>query len=211
MRDAAGELADGLHLLALREILLQRALLGGVEREDDGAGGFARLRLGGRDEEARGARGVADQGEIDGRDIGRAFARRRYGGAQRGMVAIDDATVDRGPVVAIGRLQRGGGEPGEGAIGAQDITGDVNRGDRHRRRIEDAGKARLGGAGVLGAAARVAGLGFQHQRARRAGKTLMRKGDAMQQSRGQEAALPALEIDVEDFRRDFARLAGHYG
>ena len=37
MRDAAGELADRLHLLALREILLQRALLGRVEREDGGA------------------------------------------------------------------------------------------------------------------------------------------------------------------------------
>ncbi len=37
VRDAAGELADRLHLLALREILLQRALLGGVERDDVGA------------------------------------------------------------------------------------------------------------------------------------------------------------------------------
>ena len=35
VRDAAGELADRLHLLALRELLLERALLGDVEGIDD--------------------------------------------------------------------------------------------------------------------------------------------------------------------------------
>ena len=35
VRDAAGELADRLHLLLLRELVLQRALLGGLERIDD--------------------------------------------------------------------------------------------------------------------------------------------------------------------------------
>ena len=36
VRDAAGELADRLHLLALRELRLERALLGRLERVDDG-------------------------------------------------------------------------------------------------------------------------------------------------------------------------------
>ena len=40
VRDAAGELADRLHLLALREFQLQRLLLGGVDDIEDGA--FAR-------------------------------------------------------------------------------------------------------------------------------------------------------------------------
>ena len=45
--DAAGELADRLHLLALDEALLQRALLGGVEGEDERARPFVVLRFGG--------------------------------------------------------------------------------------------------------------------------------------------------------------------
>ncbi len=65
VRDAAGELADGLHLLALRELLLQRALLGDVEGIDDHrllAAGALGHRV---DEEARAALALADAGHVD--------------------------------------------------------------------------------------------------------------------------------------------------
>ena len=41
MRDAAGELADRLHLLRLRELVLQRAPFGGLQRVHDGGFGVA--------------------------------------------------------------------------------------------------------------------------------------------------------------------------
>ncbi len=41
VRDAAGELADGLHLLRLRELRFERPLLGGLQQIDDGGLGIA--------------------------------------------------------------------------------------------------------------------------------------------------------------------------
>ena len=48
VRDPAGELADRLHLLTLREVLLQRALLGRVEGEDGRARALVACRIGRR-------------------------------------------------------------------------------------------------------------------------------------------------------------------
>ena len=42
VRHAAGQLSDGFHLVALRELQLERLLLGGVDHIEDGA--FARPR-----------------------------------------------------------------------------------------------------------------------------------------------------------------------
>ena len=72
MRDAAGELADRLHLLALREVLLQGALFGGVERENDRVRAFVAGRIGGRDEEARRTRRArALERHVERRDVAR--------------------------------------------------------------------------------------------------------------------------------------------
>ena len=144
VRDAAGELADRLHLLALREILLQRALFGGVEREHDRARAFAALRIGGRDEEARRSRSPRPRSP---RRPARCRPCLRCAAAiaarSAGVVALGDAAIDRGPRFAGAGLQRGGRELGEGAVGAQHEAARVDRRDRHRRRIEDARESHL--------------------------------------------------------------------
>ena len=88
MRDAAGELADRLHFLALREILLQHALFGRVERENGRAGAFVAAGIGGRDEEARRAFALAMQPGVDRDDVALAFAGRgdRLAQVRRGRV-----------------------------------------------------------------------------------------------------------------------------
>ncbi len=204
--DAAGELADRLHLLALREVLLQRALLGGVEREHDGAGAFVAMRVRGGDEEARRAGALALQRDVDGRDVALAFARCGDRLTQRRAIALGDAAIDRGTAFAGARLQRKRSEPCEGAVGAQDDALQVDRGDRHRRRIEESREANFGGAQIL--ALVFARRAVEHQRARGAGQPGAGKGDAMQQTHRQELALPALEIDVEAFGRHFSGSAG---
>ena len=115
VRDAAGELADRLHLLPLREILLQRLLLGHVERDDADAGAVAAARFGLGDEEAHGAFALALQRRVDRGDVGLAFRRRGDGGLQRRVVALGDGVVER-RAAALHRRRR---EPGEGAVGAR--------------------------------------------------------------------------------------------
>ena len=70
VRDAAGELADRLHLLPLREILLQGALLGRVEREHDGAVAFAALRVRRGKKQPRRMRPLARDRDVDRGDLG---------------------------------------------------------------------------------------------------------------------------------------------
>ena len=77
MRDAAGELADRLHFLALHEVLLQGALLGGVEGEDRRARALVAARIGRRDEEARRTRRArALERNVERGDLARALGGR---------------------------------------------------------------------------------------------------------------------------------------
>ena len=90
VRDAAGELADRLHLLLLCDLVFQRALLGGVERVDDRGFLIALLLLDRGDEEAGRALARAVERGIDRRDLAlpggglaqRCFER-RHGRARR--------------------------------------------------------------------------------------------------------------------------------
>ena len=66
VRHAAGELADGLHLLRLGELRLQRPLLGGVERINDRDLAVLALVLYRGDEQAGGAGALAGQRDLDG-------------------------------------------------------------------------------------------------------------------------------------------------
>ena len=96
VRDAAGELADGLHLLALREVLLQGALLGGVEREEGRARALVAARIGGRDEEPRRTRGARPlERDVEGRDFALALGRRLDRCAQGGAIALGDKVENR--------------------------------------------------------------------------------------------------------------------
>ena len=105
VRDAAGELTDRLHFLALREIFLQRALLGRVERDDVGARALAAMRLGGGDEEAHRPLALPSDGRVNRGDVGFALGcggDRRF---QHGVIALGDGAEQRvapPPFIAAG-------------------------------------------------------------------------------------------------------------
>jgi hypothetical protein len=65
VRDAAGELADGLHLLALGNLHLERALLGGVDGVGDRRLTFALRPLNGAQIDAAAPVLVALKGDVD--------------------------------------------------------------------------------------------------------------------------------------------------
>ena len=206
VRDAAGELADRLHLLALREILLQRALLGGVEREDGRARALVAARIGGRDEEARRARRPrALERDVERRDLALALGGRRDRRAQGRVIALGDkAKIDSRPLAAS-LFSAAWARRAKAALGRSTAPGGVHRGDRHRRRIEDAGEAHLGRAQVF--ALDLARRAVDHQRAGGAGRAVAGEGDLVQDAHRQQPALAGLEVDVELLRRHFARRA----
>ncbi len=89
MRDAAGELADRLHFLRLREILLQRALLGRVERKERRARSVALVRtreMNRRAERSPSPASVTSSGAASACDPGR-----RQRGPQRVAIALQNA------------------------------------------------------------------------------------------------------------------------
>ena len=123
------------------------------------------------------------------------------------MIALRDAAKDRGPDLAGRRLQSPGRQTRKSAVGSPHESVRVHRGDRHRRRIEDSRKPNFGGAQIL--ARGLARASIEHQRARRAGKTLAGERDAVENADRQEAPASAFQIDVELLGRHFARPAGN--
>ena len=105
----------------------ERALLGRVEREDDRARAFAACVSAAEMKKPRGSARVVQRQTSIGRDVGLAFAGRRDRGAQRRLVALGDAAENGGPRVAGPRLERGGRQLGEGAVGAQHEAVGVDR------------------------------------------------------------------------------------
>ena len=110
VRDPACELTDRLHFLALREVLLQRALLGRIESEHDRTRALVTAGVGGGDEQAGRARRLSCLQRYVERSN---FAPTRGGGgnrlAQRGMVALRHEGEDR--QLSSGR-RRTSGRPG---------------------------------------------------------------------------------------------------
>ena len=209
MRDAAGKLSDRLHLLRLRELLLQLALLRGVERIDHRAA-TARFLVG-REEEARRSdrrAGAVLEHRVDRLDVALSLESGDDRGLQRGAVALADAVEQWPAGIALGgrRLEGVGEEPGESGVGAAHASGVVERRDRHRRRIEEACEFDLDGAQIL--LRLLAGSAVERERARAARRAVLSEGDAMQEAHGQRAAIPALEIEIDLLRADLARRAG---
>ena len=210
MRDAAGELADRLHLLALREVLLQSALFGGVEREHGSACAFVAPRIGGGDEEAgRARRARALERNVERRDVPLALSGRLDRCSQRGMVTLGDQAKDRRASRAGMGFERVRSEPGKGGVGTQQRAGGVESGDRDRGRIEDPREADFGRPQIL--APDLGRRAIDDHRARGAGRAIAGKGDPMQDAHRQQPALARLQVDVEGLRRDVARLARHHG
>ncbi len=156
MRDAARELADGLHLLRLRELHLERFLLGRVDQIDDQRRALARI-------DARGAEladplCIAQQVNIDRgpRQLARSRAAQQF---------VDGRAIVLGHEI---------GEPhpafdaladaclARGAAGIVDPAFLIDRRNADRRIVEEARKPHLGIAGRhLGL---VAGRPVEHQR-----------------------------------------------
>ena len=188
VRDAAGELADRLHLLALGEILLQRALLGGVEREDGRARALVALRIGGRDEEARRTRGArrlqrrrraARSRPCPGRPRRSPRAGRR-GRARRRRSKIDSRPGRVGlaarPARAA-RRRRWSAAPRPSASTAAIAIG-----------VELKMRANRTSAARRSSPLLVAGRAVDHQRARGTGRAVAGKGDLVQDAHRQDAA-----------------------
>ena len=96
VRDVAGEPPDRLHLLLLIDLVLERALLGGLERVDDRRLPVALLLvLDGGDEEARKALARAGERGVDRGDLALPFRRLSDRGFERAAVALGDDGEDR--------------------------------------------------------------------------------------------------------------------
>ena len=88
VRDAAGQLADRLHLLRLRELRLQCALLGRVGGKDDGGFAIRLALLDGGDEEAAEAPGFSRKRDFEGGDVALPVRRLCDRGIERGAVSL---------------------------------------------------------------------------------------------------------------------------
>ena len=146
VRDAAGQRADRVHLLRLRHLCFERLLLGDVDRIDDRR--FLRRLIALVDDgvhiEAEMPRLVGRMQRIDRRDVALPV----LGGVQRiaqprPLGGMDDRFEKR-PVLHVVLRHDTGEEFQERRVGAQNPAVAVDRGDRHRRIVEEAGKAHRG-------------------------------------------------------------------
>ena len=146
VRDAAGKLADRLHLLALRHLGFQRLLLGCVHRVDDGRllgrrhvchAGLSRHRVD-EDTQMLFLRARFQHG-VERFDLGLAGARR----CERLMEPFHRVAVQQRleEDMALQRVRIGDGaeQVHERRVGPQDPAILVERCDRHRRGIEESG------------------------------------------------------------------------
>ena len=198
VRDAAGELAHGLHLLALRHLDLERLLLGQLDGIDDRRflGAVAAGAVGdGVDVEADVPLLVAGQHGIDRRDVGLPLLgfveRRREGGA---VAFMDDRVEPHPPVDRIAVDDRG--EQGqERCVGPDDAPALVDAGNRHRRRVEEAGEPDLGcpqvGRGILAQRA------VEHDGAARSDRPLAGRADAVHETHRQRFAGHGGEVEID--------------
>ena len=199
VRDAAGELADHVHLLRLVDLVLQRAPLGGLQHIDDGGLGLALVLLDRGDEELPPALLGAVEHRLDRRDIALPLG----GLVDRRDQQIAVARVDGGEDRLAGRAV--GAEAlrqlGEAGIGADHRAGAVHGRNRHRGVIEEAHEADFGGALRIGTL--VAGAA-DHQRARRAGHAVGAERQLVIEPHRHGLAAAHPQIDVEHFGFDFA-------
>ncbi|MGY4452505.1 hypothetical protein ACVWZR_007165 [Bradyrhizobium sp. i1.3.1] len=197
--DAAGELADRLHLLRLVDLVLQRAPLGGLEHVHDGGFGLVLGGIHRRDEELAPALLGSFERHLDRRDVGLALRGLVDGRDQKLPVARIDRAEDR---LAGAVEPEGLPELGVARVGAHDVAAAVDGRDRHRRMVEEAHEAHFGGA--VGIAALVAGAA-DDERARRPRCAVGAEGELVIEPHRHGLAGPHAQVDVEDFRLHLAR------
>ena len=196
--DAAGELTDRLHFLALRQILLQRALLGRVEGEDGGARSLVHGRVGGRDKEPRGSLGGSGplQQNVEWGDFALSFRCGVERGAQLTVVPFGDDFEDRRPGAGAVRLEDVRSQPRKGGVGAEEAARCVHGRYRDRRRVENPGEPHLGHPEMI-LACRFVRRAIDDNGTGRAGRTVCSESDFMKDAGRDETPVPRLEIDVE--------------
>src|SRR5262249_25547441 len=192
VRYIAGEAADRLHLLLLIDLVLERALLRGLERVDDrGLPVALLLVLDGGDEKAGIALAGAGERGIDRGDLALPFRRLADGGFERTAVALGHDGEDR-PVARGVAFEHGMEQSRKSRIRVRDPALLVDGGDRHRRVLEEAHEAHFGGALRVDRA--VAGA-VENERAGRAGRAVGTEGDLVVEPRRHGAAAARLEVD----------------
>ena len=149
VRDAAGKLADHVHLLRLVDLVLQRAAFGRLQHVDDRSLGLALLFLDRGDEELPPPLLGAVEHHLDGCDIALPLRRLVDGRDQQVAVARIDRAENRfaGGAVRAKALR----ELGKARIGADDRAGAIDGRNRHRRVVEEAHEAHFGRALRIGA------------------------------------------------------------
>ena len=192
---------DGLHLLALRELRLELALLGHVERVDVDPLLGALDFLGARDIEPDRLVAATRQGGIDRLDLG---ALGDSGGNGLGQSLAARLADELGHRLHVDRRLAAGPaeDPAERRVGADDPAGLVERGDGERRVVEKAREAHFRGAERLFLVGAMAAV--EHQRARLAQLAIGEAGGAVHQADRETGAVAANEVDIDDFGADFA-------
>ncbi len=141
MGNAAGKLADRLHFLALRELRLQRPLLGGLHGMDYGHLVLAVALQNRTDEDTGAALRFVGKGDVDGGgNVVLAGGRRIDGRRQRRLVARL-RHVDKPPRLAV--LAAGTEQHGETGIGDAQPALTIDGGNRHRRVVEEPAEPQL--------------------------------------------------------------------
>ncbi len=206
MGDAAGELADHVHLLRLVDLVLQRPPLGCLQHVDDGSLGLALVFLHCGDEELPPALLGAIEHRLHRRDIALPVRRAVDRGDQRAAVAAAQGPEDRlvGGAVEVEALR----QLGETRIGADHGAGAIHGRDRHRGVIEEAHEAHLGGALRVGPL--VAGAA-DHQRPRRTRRAAGPERELVIEPHRHGLAAAHAKVDVEHFRLHFAGRAHDRG
>ena len=201
VRDAACELADGLHLLGLGELLLQLALLGGVQRVEDGALALGFPLAHRADPDPRRAPALARERKVDRRQLAPSLRGALQGRLERAAVAFLD-TVDDGAALAVAAAWQGGEEPGKGGVGAEHAPGPVDDRDGDRRVVEESCEADLRRA--LPFRDILAGRAVEHERARGARTPVLAVGDPMIDADGERLPVPPSKVEVEGLRAHVA-------
>ena len=148
VRDAAGELADHVHLLRLVDLVFQRAPLGGLQHVDDRSLGLALVFLDRGDEELPPALLGALQHRLDRGDITLPVRCAVDRGDQQAAIPAVDGAEDRlvGCAVEVQALR----QFGETGVGTDHRARAIHGRDRHRGVVEEAHEADFGGALRIG-------------------------------------------------------------
>ena len=200
VRDAAGELADHVHLLRLVDLVLQRPPFGRLQHVDDGGLGLALVFLDRGDEELPPALPGAVEHGLDRRDIALPLRRLVDGRDQKVAIARVDRAEDRlaGRAVGAQALR----QLGEARIGADHRARPVHGRDRHRGMVEEAHEADFGRPLRIGAfVARAA----DHQRARGARRPVGPERQLVIETNRHGLAAAHAQVDVEHLGLDLAR------